>query len=83
MKVGLYSIRDHLVNVSFPPMNFPSDAAAIRAFRSMAENPSSTVNQNPSDFSIQKIGEFDPESGVFSALEQPEIVVNGTSFVKG
>lgn len=77
MKVGLYSIRDHLVGVSFPPLNFPSDAAAERAFRSMAENPSSTVYQNPSDFSVQKIGEFDLDTGNLHPAEQVEIICSG------
>lgn len=82
MKVSLYSIRDHLIGTSFAPMAFLNNAAAERSFRSMAEQANSVVSQNPSDFSMQKVGEFDPETGVLSALEQPEIVFNGSSIAK-
>lgn len=76
MKLNLYAVRDHLLNVSFAPMAFPSDAAAVRSFRSMCGNKDSVIFQNPTDFSISKIGEFDVDSGQITTVPH-EVVASG------
>lgn len=81
MILKLYSVRDHLVNVSHQPWAYADQNAAVRSFVAMCGQRESALSQNPSDFSLQLVGEMNTDTGVIVGYPQPEIVFNGSNYV--
>lgn len=58
----LYTVYDSLAGQYHYPMTLQSDALAQRAFvGSVKESP---MADHPADYTLMRIGEFDPETGV-------------------
>lgn len=77
--MNAYSVFDAAVKAFNTPMFFQTDTAASRVFmmeirRADAGN---TLNANPGDFELYRIGEFDMDSGVFKAEASPQLVLAG------
>lgn len=73
MKFGLYTIKDELSEYGFP-MAFQNRGIAERYFQNLTET-DLMIKNNPSDFSLWKIGEFDTEKGEIKTIEQPKLVI--------
>ncbi|AJK28243.1 putative nonstructural protein [Eel River basin pequenovirus] len=65
MRQGMYAIFDSTAEVHGRPMFLVNDATAIRGFVNALVNPQSEFYQNPADFNLFKIGEYDDIEGAF------------------
>lgn len=69
----LYTIKDELSEYGFP-MTFQNRGIAERYFQNLTET-DTMIKNNPSDFSLWKIGKFDTENGKIETLETPKLVI--------
>lgn len=71
MILNLYSIRDTL-NGFAPPVVMPNDETAKRWYEDMkTENP--TIGNNPDDFGVHFIGQFDSETGLLTPAKKEQL----------
>lgn len=80
MKLLMYSICDKATTYIFP---FPaySDAAAIRNFATEI-NSNAVSRDNPGDFELFCVGEFDMETGMIDAYVPNKHIRSGMSVVR-
>lgn len=79
MKVGIYSINDSLSWFN-DPFFAGSDQIAIRQFHQYYKKVD-LIADNPSNFTLFKIGEFDNEKGTIEPMIVPENLMSAVSFV--
>jgi len=76
MTTILYAVKDELSQNFLTPAHFNSEEEAKRQFKSQINN-IPLWKDNPSDFSLYKVGTWDTETGIIeSALEK---IINGRS----
>lgn len=73
MKVKVYSVRDKLVGEYMPPVTGQSDAAMVRNFGDAVLKGDTSISKHPEDYTIERIGEMDTETGVITAT--PAVVL--------
>ena len=80
MKLLMYSICDKATSYIFP---FPaySDQAAIRNFATEI-NSNPMAKDNPQDFELFCVGEFDMETGMIDAYVPNKHISSGNSVVR-
>lgn len=66
MIVNLYAVRDELSNEFFAPQIIKNDEMAKRQFKSQV-NTITLWKENPSDYSLYRIGTFDDETGLITS----------------
>lgn len=81
MKLPIYAIRDELTTW-LTPMVDTNDQSAIRNFKLALSSPRSIMENNPSDFCLYRLGEYDNETGKITPLDVPEFIFRGESEVK-
>ena len=82
MKSNVYAVRDNLCGFYLPPTIGDNDAAMVRAFGDVATKGGTPIGDHPEDYTLEKIGEFDNESGVLVALPTPQVLCHASDFVK-
>ena len=75
-----YSVYDVKVQTYSDPFLQPTDAAAFRVFEATVKNPKTLLGQNPEDFGLWRLGEFDQETGKLIP-ETPIEVARALDFV--
>jgi hypothetical protein len=80
MKLKVFSIFDSKAQCFAAPFFLPVVGAALRAFGDLADDPRSTVNKHPEDYSLFVIGEFDDSVGVLTECRH-ENLGNAASFI--
>lgn len=80
MILGIYSIRDRLSGYLQPTFDL-NDAVAMRNFSAAILSPDAhlLMHTNSEDYDLYRVGQFDSDSGIISALPAPELVVSGNS----
>jgi hypothetical protein len=66
-----YSIKDAKANVFSAPFFSINDQVALRSFQQAQNDPNTTINQNPQDFSLYRLATFDDQSGELHPEKQP------------
>lgn len=80
MKRKLYSLRDCKMNECNPPVCYPNDAVATRAFGDLVtKDKASMIGLHPEDFALVYLGEIDLETGVISPVV-PVVLATGDNF---
>ena len=81
MTLNVYSIKDSKAGTFSNPYYSINDSTAIRSFEQAAADPSTTISQFPTDYSLYKLGTFDDSSGTISRLDDgtPLFVANPTT----
>lgn len=72
MILKMYSIRDKGTGFRVPSP-FDNDYVAIRSFNAVLHD-SSIMSENPSDFALYNVGEYDTDTGIFTGLDEPCLV---------
>lgn len=67
MNKSLYSVADAVAQVFSPPFTMATDREAIRAFTISVNDPASSINKSPHDYSLHRVAIFDDETGLVSA----------------
>jgi len=75
----VYSIYDSVGGFYSPIFQAENDAHATRMF-SQSIGPD---NVHCADYSLWKLGTFDPDTGELETPKEPRLVLNGLSFKKG
>lgn len=81
MTYGIYAVRDVKMGYAQPILD-SSDETAIRNFSSQCKNAqfNPTLFYNPQDFSLYKIGEYDTDTAMLTAITPPSLLVEAVSF---
>lgn len=79
MILNVYSMRDKYTGFLSPTFEV-NDQVAIRAFSyALFNTPGSVLGFAPTDFDLYHLGTFDTDSGFFSSLGVPSLVITGQS----
>jgi len=71
----IYSVKDLKAAAFAPPFFLGRDEVAVRTFKSAVNDPTHPMHPHPEDYHLYHVGEFDDETGVITALEQPRFII--------
>ena len=74
-----YSIKDAKANVFSAPFFQLNDQVAQRSFEQASNDANTTIHQNPQDFSLYRLAQFDDQSGELHAEKQPYYLSTATN----
>ncbi|AXH74602.1 MAG: nonstructural protein [Microviridae sp.] len=77
----LYTVYDRVAGRHFNPFPEDNDAAAMRSFRMMANNVESMISQNPDDFDLYHVGDFDPYDAQLDGVDIIRLVINAAVLI--
>lgn len=80
MILKIYSIFDEKINAFMTPFFAPADGAAVRSFKDLCMDDSSTVSKNLEDFSLYRIGEYNDSDASVIATVPVELIVRAVEF---
>ena len=66
-----YSIKDAKANVFSAPFFSINDKTAQRSFEQAKNDSNTTISQNPEDYSLYRLAQFDDQSGELHPEKQP------------
>ena len=76
MKLQLYSVRDTVAELFHAPRHMHNHAVAVRNFTEWLDQDDGG-HVHLEDYNLYYVGEFDDETGIFTALDEPELVMLG------
>lgn len=76
----IYTVLDAVAGVYSPPHTTHNDITAAREIRAALLSPDHPFAKNPRDFALFCIGEWDPDTGVITALSYPHVIMPVGSF---
>lgn len=82
MLTKLYSIRDQKAEIFNVPFMKKTHGEAERDFKSLCNDPQSTVSKYPEDFDLYYIGDYDDNTGKIMPLDTPQHVVKAIQMVE-
>ncbi len=74
-----YSIKDAKANAFSAPFFSINDQVAQRSFEQAKNDPNTTINQSPQDFSLYRLATFDDQSGELHPEKQPYYLSTATT----
>ena len=77
----MFSVFDSKAAVFGTPFFMQREAAAIRAFSDLANDPQTMVGKHPEDFALFHVGDFDDDTAGFNSVK-PRNLVTAASMVK-
>ena len=78
MKLQLYSVRDTVAELFHAPRHLHNHAVAVRNFEQwLGPDDDQEGYVHPEDYNLYYVGEIDDETGIITALEEPELVMLG------
>ena len=75
MKVYLYALYHSNMEVYTTPQPQQNDNMAIESLYAALQDPQSAVSQNPFNFALFKLGEYEDNSGLITPLIPPKPVI--------
>lgn len=63
MKTSIFSVFDSKLAVYNTPFFMQREQAAIRSFTDAVNDPQTTLNKHPEDYTLFHIGDFDDDTG--------------------
>lgn len=79
MKVNIYAVRDKVAGVYLAPVLAENDKAAVRMFRIALKDNESPIGKSPEDFSVERLGAFDRETGLIEPCP-PVLLAHASDF---
>lgn len=80
MKHKVYTVYDSKAEVFMQPIYFRADGEATRAFKSSIQSNGHQFSNNPGDYTLFRIAEYDDDKAVFTAYESFVNLGNGAQF---
>lgn len=68
-RLQVLAVRDRQLDAFTQPFFAPTVGAGIRAFSNHVNEPNSEPNKHPEDYELYHVGEFDPNTGMFTPWE--------------
>lgn len=78
----IFALRDVKSDSYGGLLCLPTAGIAMRGLMEILANPESPLSKYPDDYSLYELGEFDPSSGMVTALKVPVFVTSVLSLVK-
>lgn len=78
MKKNVYAVYDEKAELYNNPFYMLNDKMALRAFKDLANDPQSTIYNNPSDFSLYLIAEYDDSTAETQSMIPIKIIAKAT-----
>lgn len=78
----IYSVYDCKAEAYMQPFFMATKGLAIRGFEQLVNDPKTTVNKHPEDFTLFEIGEFDDTSGQITGFNIHSSVIKAIELVK-
>lgn len=78
MKLSIYSIFDRVVDSYSTPFFAVNDEVAKRTLREVVSDPTTMIHNNPDDFSLHCIGQFDDVDASIQSKPQPIFICRAT-----
>lgn len=75
--VNLYAVRDVVAAVFLTPFTSQNNQTAERMFRNMIQSEGNSLNQNPQDFDLYLVGDFDPVDGQIDNFDHNLLLIKG------
>lgn len=82
MILKAFSIRDQKGETFNTPFFKTTHGEAERDFRTVTNDPKSTLNQYPEDFDLYYLGEYDTNKGTFTSLDTPQHLLKAVSVIQ-
>lgn len=77
----LYILWDNAAETRGGPiMEYHNDASAVRAFTDLLKTKDTIVAQHPHDFSLLKVGAINDDTGIITAHDTPETILDGAQW---
>jgi len=70
----IFTIRDNKAEFFHPPFFQRTYGEAERNFRQLAHDGKSTISQNPEDFDLYHVGEYDDQTGKIDPIPPKHII---------
>jgi len=80
MITELYVIHDITAEVYSQPFHAGNAQVAKRTIAKMVGTPGSTIHDNPEDYRLYKLGEYDDESAAITTLDKPLYICRASDF---
>jgi len=80
MKLNVFTIFDEKAQAYNVPFFQSHVGQAIRSFSDLVQDPKSTLQKHPSDFSLYHIGEFDDGDARIVSFPEPRLVSRASEF---
>lgn len=71
----MYVIFDNVAKVYNNPFTMVNDSAALRAAENLAQDATTDIHKNPSDYIMFKIGIYDDTTGQIDQFSTPECIL--------
>lgn len=79
MKLSIYSMYDQAAKAYLPPVYLENDNVAIRAIQNAVNTKDHQFNQNPADYTLFRLGEWDDNSATITMLKPQTFWQNATN----
>lgn len=80
-KINIFAVFDKKAVSYLQPFYFPQKGQAIRSFEDAVNDPQTSFNKHPEDYSLFKLGEFDDQSGIIKS-SNPEFIEEALNLKK-
>lgn len=78
--LAVCSVRDLALEGFSQPMFVPQPAVAVRSFINEAKRTESPIHQNPEDYELYHIAEFNDANGEFQSLDSgPRLLIRAVN----
>lgn len=82
MKLQVVSVRDSKTETFNQPFFARTIGEAERSFSELTKDPKSFVSKYPEDYDLYKVGEYDDQTGLLTALDTPQHVSKAINFAR-
>jgi hypothetical protein len=73
--IKLYALYDNASKTTQHPMPFLTDRDAVDGLKEVCLDKNTAMNKHPEDFTLYRLGSYNPREMSFDMHEQPEIVI--------
>lgn len=78
----IYSVKDQKGEVYNQPFFQLTHGEAERSFRSLVNDPKSSVRDYPEDYDLYYLGDFDSTTGLLMPIDTPHHILKAVSCIK-
>lgn len=72
MLIEIYCIKDNKAGFFLKPFDTRGPTDAIRSIKEVAQDPKTTLNKNPEDYTLYLIGKMDDETGIITTEDMSD-----------
>jgi hypothetical protein len=74
MKYAVCAVKDRAIDAFNRPIYVPTIGVAIRSFNDEVARKDSEMSNHPEDYDLYELGQWDDQTAVYVALEQPRVI---------